>query len=392
MLDQIKKLCTGKHPSRLMPFDDLYNGLMARVQADRQTINVQYDGLNRRALFNYSKECQFGRNWDEFTMIARGLILDLHTKAVVATPFLKFFNYAEDDIVWVPSTKFTAYEKLDGSLGIFYRWQNTDDWWNGPWQVATRGSMFSDHSKTASQMMSQMYRMDRINHLGGVTLLAEIIHPQHRIVIPYDQPRLVLLGGYHADGSEIGDHELDLISAAIGFDRPEIYSVKTLEDAKALVDTFPYDQEGFVIKYENGYRVKIKGKEYCKVHKAICDFSPLAVYDLFTEQGPDLDQYKKALPEEFWDEFDSYLNEYICRFDERVAAIRSAYANTELLSKKEIALDKSLPDYVRKGVLEERSHGKYLVNVLTPGTTQRRSFSEFFRPKGNIFQTVAVAE
>ena len=47
------------------------------------------DGLR---LYCYSSSCVYDGQWNEATMIARGLVLDVEKQMVVATPFPKFFN------------------------------------------------------------------------------------------------------------------------------------------------------------------------------------------------------------------------------------------------------------------------------------------------------------
>jgi RNA ligase len=52
--------------------------------------------------------------WNQFTLMARGLILCPSEKRVVATPIPKFFNYGE--VLDVPELPFNATVKMDGSL------------------------------------------------------------------------------------------------------------------------------------------------------------------------------------------------------------------------------------------------------------------------------------
>ncbi len=88
------------------------------------------------AIFNYSRTCQYDRLWDDVTLNCRGLILD--TKGnVVAKPFPKFFNMEELSDSEIPKESFEVFEKMDGSLGIFFHY-------NGEWHMATRGSFTSE--------------------------------------------------------------------------------------------------------------------------------------------------------------------------------------------------------------------------------------------------------
>ncbi|HNR56139.1 MAG TPA: RNA ligase, partial [Flavobacteriales bacterium] len=106
-------------------------------------------------IVNYTPQAQYSRAWTPELLQCRGLIFD-HEWNLVARPFPKFFNYEEhigDEPVAgpLPSGFFTATDKLDGSLGILWRW-------NGHVGIATRGSF---HSEQAVAYGTKM--------VGGVT-------------------------------------------------------------------------------------------------------------------------------------------------------------------------------------------------------------------------------
>jgi RNA ligase len=104
----------------------------------------------------------------------------------VARPFPKFFNYGEqpDEDTRRLGQPFTLSEKVDGSLGIHYRWNGTDG-------IATRGSFHSPQAQwaTAALADSPPVRFDY-----GRTHLFEIVYPENRIVVDYgDRAELVYL-------------------------------------------------------------------------------------------------------------------------------------------------------------------------------------------------------
>ena len=68
-------------------------------------------------IWNYTETVQYSGNWDEITLMARGLVTDNHG-TVIARPFTKFFNMEERKHVATP--EFEVFEKLDGSLGIVF--------------------------------------------------------------------------------------------------------------------------------------------------------------------------------------------------------------------------------------------------------------------------------
>jgi hypothetical protein len=105
---------TNIHPALGYSFEDLHAALMERVNSG--SINMVRSGT--LALFNYSKDCQFAHQWDTFTMMARGLILDTsyNNKSIVALSFPKFFNASEQEGASVVKfdAPFDAYTKMDG--------------------------------------------------------------------------------------------------------------------------------------------------------------------------------------------------------------------------------------------------------------------------------------
>ena len=62
-------------------------------------------------IYNYSRDWQFEKKWDDITLAMRGTVLD-NEGNLVAKSFNKFFNYEE--IGNLPNEKFDVYEKLDG--------------------------------------------------------------------------------------------------------------------------------------------------------------------------------------------------------------------------------------------------------------------------------------
>ena len=137
-----------------MSFDDLLAGL-ERARAGG-AVNRRYDPPTGLSLWIYSSSCVYDDLWDEFSLMARGLILHEGRREVVATPFPKFFNAGERQgtttdgtttsgtttNATVPDGPFEAFEKLDGSLVILFRF-------DGRWRTATKGAFASEQARWA---------------------------------------------------------------------------------------------------------------------------------------------------------------------------------------------------------------------------------------------------
>src|SRR5882724_5816197 len=177
------------HPARIMPFRELRDGLRAAREARLVLEQTGSDGLS---LFCYSQSCVFDGQWNDVTMIARGLILDMKQEAVVATPFPKFFNVGERGQT-IPDLGFETFEKVDGSLIIIF-------WHAGEWKTSTKGALGSVQARWAA---AKLKASDLSALRRGTTYLAEAVYSDNRIVVRYAEEALILLAAYDESGAEL---------------------------------------------------------------------------------------------------------------------------------------------------------------------------------------------
>lgn len=276
------------HHARAMPF----HSLMAKLQAevDAGNVNIQIDGDLR--LFTYSRSCAYDRAWNPINELARGLIVDVVARELVATPFPKFFNHGERPET-IPALPFETFEKVDGSLIIIFHH-------GGEWRTATKGSFKSEQAQAARAYLTEAVT-DALE--PGWTYLAEYVGPSNRIVVSYAEHELVLLGAYGSSGLEASRITLHSLANAIGWRIAKRHEYGSISDLLATAGTLPATSEGFVIRFINGHRIKIKGDEYCRIHRLVSNVSPLAIFENM-KAGDDLDAIRRELPEEFWSDFD----------------------------------------------------------------------------------------
>ncbi len=210
-------------------------------------------------LYNYTKRTQYEHHWNEHTIMARGLVYEISTGRRVALPFPKFFNLFEldDDTQQrlLGETDFTVTRKEDGVLGIIYHY-------DGAWRVNTRGSFTSYQSGYAREMLPG-YDLSRVDQ--DLTLLVEIIHPEARIVVPYgDTKKLVLIGAYNrVTGEEVLLDEIDT-----DLEKVREYNFSSIQDVIERQGNLAWDEEGFVVRFSDGYRIKLKSLAYLGVARA----------------------------------------------------------------------------------------------------------------------------
>lgn len=117
------------------------------------------------SIYNYTRKCQYEANWNEVTLLTRGLILDGNMN-IIARPFGKFKNWEEYKPEEIPNLPFEVFDKMDGSFGILFHFNNE-------WIIASRGSFMSDQAIKATEMLKN-YDISNLNK--EYTYLFEIIY------------------------------------------------------------------------------------------------------------------------------------------------------------------------------------------------------------------------
>ena len=247
-------------------------------------------------IWNYTPKVQYENTWDEITLQCRGLVTD-NEGNIVARAFKKFFNMEEGK--YTPTENFEVWDKMDGSLGIVF-------WYEGQWIVATRGSFTSSQSIKGKEIFDRYvkkYGDDNLNiHL---TYLVEILFPENRIVVDYgNDEKLVLLGitdqygeTHHSHFEYLWFHK-DLI----------VKKYDGINDYSILKDMIKDNKEGFVIKFSNGDRMKIKGKEYLRLHKIMTNVSTTGIWEMLSN-GDDVNELLKDVPDEFYKKIKDYVRD-----------------------------------------------------------------------------------
>jgi hypothetical protein len=163
---------------------------------------------------------------------------------------------------------------------------------NGEWIISTRSSVGaktsfykSSNSKTFDTMFFEAlneidFKLEQLNPLYCYSFVLQ--HPENRIVIKFDKPKLYLVGMYFFDNTKTHDVKLYSINmidvrkiglfSKISF--PEIYKCNNYSDLKYNIDdkTFSYEMSynivGFVLyNSKTNERTKIRNPSYEYVRK-----------------------------------------------------------------------------------------------------------------------------
>ena len=242
--------------------------------------------------------CQYGKAWDDLTIMCRGLITDLEGR-VVARPFPKFFNLAEHE---EPGSKlppvnwrqdFLALKKYDGSLGILY-------YAGGQPYLATRGSFTSEQAIRGTKILRAKYRAPNEEDL---TFLFEIIYPGNRIVVDYgDLEELILLDVIdNQTGRGCSYESLCSWSREIGCPVADDIAVDQA-DPQAVLTAYAArneaNEEGIVVRFDDGMRIKVKFEEYVRLHRLITGVNARHIWE-YLKDGKSLDDLVDRVPDEY---------------------------------------------------------------------------------------------
>lgn len=275
------------------------------------------------AIYNYSPRCQYDRLWDDVSRRARGLIMN--GERIVARPLPKFFNdteHPDGEIPWHLPSEVT--EKLDGSLLIVFHF-------DGAWHFATRGAFASPQAEEGRRIFTAKYAGVSLD--PTVTYLFEVIYGANKIVVDYGgREDCILLAMVETDSGR----ERELNDAPAGLN--VVRRLPPDADARELRKLICENEEGYVVRFADGFRVKVKGERYVQLHRLITGVSSRTIWE-YLSQGKPFEEMLAITPDEF--------NEWVRReaanqqasFDSLILRAEEAHATVQgLPSRKDQAL------------------------------------------------------
>jgi hypothetical protein len=340
----------------------------------RRQVHPLYPNL---FILNYSEKAQFDRIWDAVTNVCRGLIITgecLCDAQVVARGFNKFHNLNTE---YIPATLEAnlpkakpplVTKKLDGSMGVLY-------FWDSKWWVATRGSFDSDQARWATAFVRAHYERlgtapTWVDHYSPV---CEIIYQANRIVVDYDFEGLVMLAVINNwNGHEVCRDILERQAGENGLPVVEQFD-KSL--AECAAEDTP-NEEGYVLTYSNGVKVKVKFAEYVRLHRILTGLNPKAIWELLAKKADDtvdLILQDEKMPLSFKEWFGGWVGQLRSRYTELEQQAQAVLAlrPTEV-SRKEVALYfKETPHLcsILFAMLDGKNYAEIIWDKLRPKAT-----------------------
>jgi len=309
------------------------------------------------SIWNYTEQTQFDGHWNETTLSCRGLVVN-DDGAIQALPLQKFFNIEEAK--HTPTTNFEVFDKVDGSLLILF-------YYEGDWIFATRGSFTSEQAIRAKVIASR-WPTTSIEELDPrFTFLFEIVYPENRIVVDYgDKEELVLLTAINpTNRKELSYNDLhqfysEYFTVVTRYDRLDYKNIQKLNTPNS---------EGFVVKFDNGQRCKIKFADYVRLHRIMTDLSTTTVYEKL-RFGHDINDWLKDVPDEFYKHIKEYADELTTQYNymETEARLRY-YAISNLKNRKKFAAEAlTCPEYssIMFSMRDDKDYSQIIWKTIKP--------------------------
>lgn len=284
--------------------------MLNEVMKEVEKGSVKESKEGELSLFKYSQQCVFDDMWNDINKKCRGIIFNNQTGEIVARPYNKFFNLNErpetsyENVMKNLGQKFSITEKLDGSCIAI--------WYDGKvWRASTPGSMSSEQAKYAESIFPR-YNFSEIsqNH----TYMCELISPWNRVVIDYgERDELILITAFtnEWEPKEVNRGFLDYVSDTTGLKK--VKTINSDDIGAFLLSNVPDGEEGYVIRFSNGERIKLKGSWYFNLHNLIGNLSIKNMVEMVSEGN--YHEVVKDLPDYIKDDFDDIYSQVITTKD-----------------------------------------------------------------------------
>jgi len=322
----------------------------------------------------------------------RALILRKSDWSVLARSFNRFYNWGEgvphgaestyQRVAQIDATVIEEFrlvdavvqEKLDGSI-ISVAHDGND------WQVSTRKMAFAEGQTNLGRTFAEVFwaiankhdlknKMDQVggDGLKSHTLVFELTGPENRVVTPYDEPNITLIGGrYNVDDmQELSPTELDNLASGWDVSRPKIYEIDNATNLLKLVHDFPSMEEGVVLliqRWGSHWRVKVKNPKFVAIAnmRSNGDISPRRILLLVMEN--EHHEYLK-----YFSIDKPYFSFVEDELHQSIKSMEDVYGKSKnISSQKDFAfyIKECLPEAWMSGILfQAKKYGKSIKEVV----------------------------
>ena len=326
MLKVLEFIKAHKNWEELLSQAPYYIKVYRDVMFDHNLVMLKYNQLDSDFNEPIVREC-------------RGLIFDEDSLEPVSVPFFKFGNYGESYCPEIDWESAVILEKRDGSLIKVVKLG--DDY-----LISTNGcidafkAMMPDDVLCPYKSYGELFMKamgDRLSLLSeGHTYMFELTSPYNRIVVPYDDIEIALIG--IRDNKSLQEELICDSELKDSFLLPKRYGFRTLEECIESAHSLPYSEEGYVVLDKHFNRVKIKSLEYVNVHHLRGEgaMSEKRVIDIVRQN--EVAEYLIYFPEykELFDSYREKINDLYSAY--KLMWVSFQFVSKDFQSRKEIAL------------------------------------------------------
>ena len=334
-------------------------------------------GLLRRAededlvQYNYSEKTNNQGLWDEITMFNRGNVYEKKTGKLIAKAMPKFMNLGqlsiEEQEKLVKQPKFTLTEKMDGCLGIIYKYK-------GKIRYNSRGGFNNHVTDKIKQLLPKYLMLNRL--LEHNTLNVEVISPETKIICNYgNTEELYLITAFSNNNEEYNYKELTLLSQIMKMPIVKQYHM-SWQSLLSWQSQATWEKEGFVVCFPNHTRVKIKSNDYLRIAKLRAGLTKHRVWKIWKtdlEQNTNLlEDYLNQVPDELQKTVDRYMSELHNSLEEQRQTVLDLAKNLINIQTKDLLkYFKDNPSMYQSCIFNLRSNkpiDKILIKFIEPET------------------------
>lgn len=224
----------------------------------------------------------------------RGLVLDKDTYAPLAQGFERFFNYGEveDDLPSFDGA--VVWEKIDGTCILVWYNPHTEEWQCSTRKMGYAEGKVGDTELTFCDIFERAIG-GKVNDIfagdaGCFSFCFELVSPESRITKRYTETKAYLIN--------MRDNGEEFPVGNTSFTPPRQYPISSVSECVEAASALPRQDEGYVVRWPNGYRLKIKNPAHVALVRlrnngAVTDKRVLEIID-----SGEADEYLLHFPED----------------------------------------------------------------------------------------------
>ncbi len=263
-------------------------------------------------------------------------------------------------------------------------------WYNGEMVVNSKGSFTSPYAIEAKRILEEKYSKTLryiknfcYNFGEPTSFIFELIGFE-QIVVSYPEPDLVLTGIFKGTDLICGVNDFKELSLD-SFIKEFGYGLKSAKrfdglDWKNIKNLNWQNSEGFVVRFSNESRCKIKFEDYLKLHRQMTNLSTTGIWEALSNEEP-VSSILNDVPDEFYQKVHQYESKLKEEYSDLKQCIEIRF-NFEIRDLKRSGIEMDLKEF-RKKLSENISSYplKSCIFALQDGKDISKAIWQLIKPK-----------